>query len=416
MKKWITYLCCLMAVGTCSFASDTTKVLFIGNSFTAVEDVPGLVKKLAEQAGMPMQVWMHAPGGVSVGDVSQGQMAHMNNPQVFDLIRENELDFVVLQDNQGRFVNTNGFPNPAQSRVVDGHMKIRDSMRHHHSCARMIFFAGWALKNCWPDIGNGDQCMKNIYKNYCLLNNTAEEIISPIGIAWMRAKQQLPAIDLWSPDEAHQSAAGGYLTAAVIFTSIYRMNTENVAFAAQLDTAAARTLRRIAYQSVMDSVSATGLAGYMPALTRNGNTLTASGGFSQYNWYRDGVLAGTTVANTFTATTAGCYQVIVTNSKGCRQRSPQQCVQQGTGIEQLSATGISITPNPAQHEVLLQAGHQGRLKRYRVIAMTGQELRSGSFSEASVRIPVSDLPDGLYLCSVMMGDRIMHTRLLKATK
>lgn len=70
-----------------SFAADTTRVLFIGNSFTYANNMPQLFKTLADSAGIKVIIGVHAPGGVSVGDTAQGSMAHMNNPVLFALIR-----------------------------------------------------------------------------------------------------------------------------------------------------------------------------------------------------------------------------------------------------------------------------------------------------------------------------------------
>src|SRR4051812_35601053 len=103
MKKHLftllSALCCL--AGT---AQDTTKILFIGNSFTYGNNMPQMVEDFATAANKPVLIAMHAPGGVSVGDIAQGTMAHMNNPVLFNLIRSKLWDYVVIQDNQGRFI------------------------------------------------------------------------------------------------------------------------------------------------------------------------------------------------------------------------------------------------------------------------------------------------------------------------
>src|SRR4051812_23526504 len=102
MKKiYLAFFLFILRSLDVSGASDTTRVLFIGNSFTYVYDVPGLVNGLATAAGLPLKFVMHAPGGISVGDTAQGTSAHMNNPLVYDLIRSDNWDYVSLQDNQG---------------------------------------------------------------------------------------------------------------------------------------------------------------------------------------------------------------------------------------------------------------------------------------------------------------------------
>jgi hypothetical protein len=85
-------------------AQDTVRVLFVGNSFTNFNNLPDVFRQLALGKGKFVITGMHAPDGVSVGDTAQGTLAHMNNPNLFDSIRLNHWDFLVLQDNQGRFI------------------------------------------------------------------------------------------------------------------------------------------------------------------------------------------------------------------------------------------------------------------------------------------------------------------------
>ena len=161
MKKLLLLLFITATSIYTSLASDTTHVLFIGNSFVYTHNVPQLLKDMAAADGETLVFTMHAPGGISVGDVSQGNQAHMNNPLVFDLIRQGNWDYVVVQDNQGRFVGTYGsFPAPTTSKVIEGHVKILDSIKLHNPCARTLWFAGWAFKDGYPGLGTGEDCIK----------------------------------------------------------------------------------------------------------------------------------------------------------------------------------------------------------------------------------------------------------------
>jgi hypothetical protein len=410
MKRVLLNLAFLLS--STAVIAQPIRILFIGNSFTATEDVPGRVKAFADEIGLNVEIWSHMPGGVSVGDVSQGTMAHMNNPQVFDLIRDHQPDYVVLQDNQGRFVDKDKFPDPAASKVVEGHLKIRDSMRRHNSCARMVFFAGWGLKNCWPDVGTGQDCIENIYGNYVRLNGLANEIVAPIGLAWLRSQAQLPLVDLWSPDEAHESAEGAYLTAAVIFATIARTNTEPINYTGGNinDTAAARIMRRIAYQTVVDSVRATALANFSPTLTYNGTTLTAAAGYTNYDWYRDGTFVATGSANTHTPSTQGCYQVVVTDNNNCQQRSLDNCLTQTNAVNTVERLKLSLSPNPVSTALTLVANANGS---YNITNLTGAIVAKGIVSNGKTGIQVAELPAGMYICSVLVNGEAHHLKFVK---
>ena len=397
-------------------AADTTKVLFIGNSFTGTFDVPQLVKGFADAAALPMVIASHTPGGISVADVSQGTMAHMNNPMVFDLIRSNNWDYVVLQDNQGRFVDGGGnFPSPTQSPVIAGHIKIRDSMRANSSCSRMLLFSGWAWKSGYPGLGDGKKLIANIYENYQVLNTSAQEIIAPIGSAWLRAITQVPSVDLWGPDEAHQSMEGSYITAAVIFSSIYRMNTETVMFDNGMDTSIARKLRRIAYETVSDSIKPTKLNSFIPTLAYTGTTLTAPTGYTKYQWFKNNTLMATTTTNTYTviAGSSDCYQVMVTNNNGCTQRSALVC-KPTTGIDNIySQEQITISPNPANDFIVVNNVKNNKPFSYTIAALSGSVVMKGKIDSNNTPINISTLSAGTYYISINIADEIKHIRFIK---
>jgi hypothetical protein len=66
-------------------------VLFIGNSFTARNDLPGLIARLAQVSGHHLQHQLISVGGASL-------RTHWNKGHAQNRIREGEFDHVVLQE------------------------------------------------------------------------------------------------------------------------------------------------------------------------------------------------------------------------------------------------------------------------------------------------------------------------------
>jgi hypothetical protein len=400
VKRTIILLIIYLFIAVCSFASDTTRILFIGNSFTYTYDVPSLVKGLASAAGHHVEYAQHVPGGISVGDTAQGNLAHMNNPAVFDLIRQGSWDFVVLQDNQGRFVYNYGLF-PSSSKVIEGHKKILDSVMHYSPCAHMLWFAGWAFKNGYPPYGNtGAEMIDRIYVNYSFLKDSLGGINAPIGIAWERAVAEIPAIDLWGPDAAHQSLAGSYVTAAVLFETVFRKDVTNTDFDGGLDSATARTYRRIAYETVVDSAERTGLAEFMPVIDAAGNILTTMAGYTSYDWYRNGELAVSGTSNMLIVSGSGCYQVVVNNASGCRQRSLEYCLTlTSVGGNTNPGEHVKIYPNPVNDRLYIETTGAVILE-LSVYDAAGRRLYQKQLDSETVNIPVRDLPEGLYFGNI----------------
>ncbi len=405
----------LLLAGIQSFGqTDTTKVLFIGNSFTYMNDMPTLVQGLAMSAGYQLKFVMHAPGGISVGDVSQGTSAHMNNPIVFDLIRSDNWDFVSLQDNQGRFIYGNcTFPNPTVSKVKEGHLKIRDSVQFYHPCAHMLWFAGWGPKTGYPGVStNAEGLIDNIYYNYKCLQDTAGEIIVPIGKAWEREIGELPLVDLWGPDQTHESLAGAYLTAAVIFTSIYRINTELVAFDGGLDSASARILRRIARQTVIDSLYPTHLADYIPNLTLGSNKLMATFGYQTYQWFLNDSLIASGSSDSLSLTQNGCYYVVATDTIGCKSRSFENCIGSLGVVDMSLAAGIKVYPFPASNLLTIDVGNQFP-SYFTLNDITGKVVKELNLVTAVSEVGITELPSGLYYASVYGNHGVVRMKVVK---
>ncbi len=402
-KRGITaliHIVILLLSGVCQ-ASDTTRIFFVGNSFTYYNNMPDMVKGFADAAGKPMVYAQHTPGGVSVGDIAQDTLAHWMNPSVFSTLRQGNWDYTVLQDNQGRFIYSYGsFPATTVSQVIAGHIKIADSMHGYNPCAHMLLFAGWGPKSGYlPYSPTGVGLIDSIYGNYHFLNDTMQEIISPIGIAWRRSMSACPGADLWGPDSTHPSAEGSYLTAAVIFSSIFRSSPADLNFTSGLDTAIARQLRIIAWQTVMDSLTTTNLSAFSVPVTFDGISFHASGSFVSWQWYRnDSVITDSTSAG-LVPVLPGSYTVYGTDSVGCVYRSVAQTFNLPVRTQILAGESMArVFPNPV-------ASHLNVYTAFPVSEITiqdflGKQLYSRSHTGTQLEIDVAYLPAGLYFLKV----------------
>ena len=75
----------------------------------------------------------------------------------------------------------------------------------------------WAYKDK-PEMING------LSSAYTAAGNRNEIMVFPVGLAFKLAQEDIPDIDLYTPDKRHPSKAGTYLMAAVIFSSVYNVN------------------------------------------------------------------------------------------------------------------------------------------------------------------------------------------------
>ncbi len=407
--KQILVVISILIVMNCK-GQDTTKVLFIGNSFTSQNNLPALFSQIAQSTGDAVVVASHMPGGVSVGDISQGTSAHMNNPLVYSLIRSNNWDYLVLQDNQGRFcLNYGQFP--SSSLVIEGHIKIRDSLLFYHPCAHIIWYAGFGPKNGYlPYASTGSALIDTIYQNYQFLRDTAGQIIAPIGPAFQKIISGYPSVNLWDTDDTHPSLNGSFLIANVIYTTIFKKSpilcSYNPGLASNVDS----LLKNTAYQTTFDSLYNTGLLSSTPQISQTNNDLIVSG-YQSCNWYfNDSPYASNN--GTATITQPGSYYAITTDNNGCTFRTFEQSYIL-TGLEENSLDRNSnsiVYPNPAQEYIHIKAPQDTEIQ---ILNIEGQLLHEIKINTQETTISLRNFSKGIYIIKIKDEKGIVIRKFIK---
>ncbi len=396
MKRIFSCLVLLFAIVYSNAQStDTIRVLFVGNSFTSNNNLPLVFQQLAAGAGRPVVVVAHVPGGVSVGDTAQGTQAHMNNPQVFSLIRSDNWNYLVLQDNQGRFVNNYGVF-PGSSKVIEGHIKIRDSLLYYHPCARMLWFAGWGPKAGYlPYASTGTGLIDKIYNNYRYLLDTAGQVIAPIGPAWQRIIANDTTINLWDADDTHPGINGTSLTADVIYATVFKSSPIHSSYVLSgISPAVDSVLKNTGYQTVLDSVGVTGLQTISPVISQNGNTLTVNG-YVNCSWYLNGSFL-TTNSGTLTMTQPGTYAVVVSDVTHCEFRTFEYTVSVLNAIEDIESRSAQIVvfPNPSDGKFSIESTQE--LEKIEIVNYLGQTIRVIQKPKQKEMLEIENTVKGIY--------------------
>ena len=170
------------------------RVLFIGNSLTAANDLPSMVSALAAAAGLGrLETRTIAPGGYSLED-------HWNDGTARRAITEGGWSFVVLQ--QG------------PSALPDSQVLLREYTRRFND---LIVRAGarTALYMVWPSrerFGDFD----GVRDSYAKAAKDVNGLLLPAGDAWRAAWRRDRNLALYGADSFHPSPLGSYLAAMVI--------------------------------------------------------------------------------------------------------------------------------------------------------------------------------------------------------
>jgi hypothetical protein len=249
MKKFIITL--LLGIASMQAISQVTQVLFIGNSYTGVNNLPQLFSDLSLSLGDSVFVDSYNPGGYTFE-------MHVVDANTIAKINSRPWDFVVLQEQSQR----PSFP-PAQVAMdVYPYARQLDSLiLLNNSCTETVFYMTWGRKygdqgNCafWPPVCTFLGMQEELRNSYVQMANDNAALVAPVGRAWQSSWTQDSSINLWSSDNSHPSIEGSYLTACVFYETILRRSSVNASFISSVTNPNALFLQQIAHQIVVDSL------------------------------------------------------------------------------------------------------------------------------------------------------------------
>ncbi|MCE5328516.1 MAG: hypothetical protein LLG01_19105 [Planctomycetaceae bacterium] len=175
------------------------RVLFVGNSYIFVNDLPAMIKALAAgRQSRPLEYVINAPGGCTL-------QRHWESTGVRKQIAQGRWDFVVLQEqSQMPFVRTEVFQKFAALLAKDVSA----------AGATPLFYQTWARKNA-------PQTQEALTREYTAAAASAGAAMAAVGEAFATCRSRHPDIELFQGDGSHPTVAGTYLAACVFYRMLY---------------------------------------------------------------------------------------------------------------------------------------------------------------------------------------------------
>lgn len=238
--------------------SQTRRVLFLGNSYTYVNDLPQMIADLALSTGDVLIYDSHLIGGYTLED-------HSTDPTSLNKILSGNWDYIVLQEQSQRpaFINPVGF--------MGGFMELKNYIASNKPCAQITSFMTWGHQN-----GDTQNCPANpavctyigmqnlITERYMEFSDFFESEVTPVGAVWKYMREHYPAINLYQPDESHPSLAGSYLAACCFYTSLFRKDPTLITNNSGLDANTATNIRNVTKLLVYDEQPDWYIGRYIP--------------------------------------------------------------------------------------------------------------------------------------------------------
>lgn len=228
--------------------SQTREVLFLGNSYTEVNNLPQIIANVAASAGDVLLFDSNTPGGYKL-------LQHSTNAVTQNKIMAGGWDYVVLQEQSQQ-------PILQESDFGHGAENLKNISKQYNPCATPILYMTWGRKNgdalnC-PNIPvmctyeGMDTELKNAYLGVAAHLRTE---VAPVSVVWKYLRQNHPNIELYQADESHPSAAGSYAAACCFYATIFKKDPTLITFNYNLSPADAAIIRNAAKINVYDNLS-----------------------------------------------------------------------------------------------------------------------------------------------------------------
>ncbi len=227
---------------------DEIKVLFIGSSYFNHHNLPGLFENFALTANKKVFIETRIVNG-------QFLDFHANSKATENIINQDEWDYIILQGVGRQMAYPEIFTDHAAYPALQ---TLKNKINLKSESPSMIFCLPWAFEDGmswlegWTDLFSDMQTKIN--KNTLEYAESIGFTIAPIGIAWQAVleEQNYPLHYLHEVDWNHPSLKGSYLTACVIYATIFIETVNDIPFYADLPVDEAKYFQALASSIVLD--------------------------------------------------------------------------------------------------------------------------------------------------------------------
>ena len=337
MKKHILLLVATSLFSMTSFSQDSLRVLFLGNSYTNYNNLPGITYSLAEASGNYLQTTANTPGGHTLD-------GHSTNSSSLDLIMLGNWDYVVLQEQSQ--IPTIDIMNDYY--FIPGATSLKETILEYNPCAKIVMFMTWGRQNggqqctvdgtyCSVDFTDFSHMTDTLASRYESLAEELNAMVAPVGKAWDQAitySTTDPALALHASDQSHPNYKGSYLAACVFHGIFWNESPSGNTFIGSLNESEASYLQDAAHITLgeyhdMNTANTSNVYGAYGSEFGQDCSLSSSGNdliFNPpntfiYTWLdsEGNVIEGET-SNVLTATESGEYSIVATSQGGCESQ------------------------------------------------------------------------------------------------
>lgn len=414
MKIKILPFIIAMALSCTGFGQETVRAFFVGNSYTAVNNLPQIIADAAQSAGDSLVFSSNLMGGATL----QG---HSSNTNTLEPIQSGDWDFVVLQEQSQR----PSFPiGQVQADVFPYAQALSDSVKKYQPCGETMFYMTWGRKNgdannCqfFPPLCTYEGMDSMLRLRYEMMATMNEAELSPVGVVWRYLRTNHPNINLYNADESHPSAAGSYAAACTFYAAMFRKDPTAITFDYSLSAADALAIRNAAKMVVFDDLLAWNIGAYEPMASFTFTT-PDSADFTFNNTSMNGDSYFWDFGDGNTSTLEHPTNGYANNSSYIVSLSVFSCGDTATFSDTLTAYVVGtnsiieqntfqLSPNPTDGVVYIQTDIQDY--KITVFNTNGQLI----LTTENGKFDISNQPKGMYFITIEYNGNRVSKRILR---
>jgi hypothetical protein len=230
----------VLACATEPSGSPPVRVLFIGNSYTYVNDLPGIFADLSAAGGHSASVDMLAYGGWTLAQHAQDGGTNAK-------LAQEAWTWVVLQEQS----LIPALPSQREAMMYPAVRTLADAARTRH--IEPVLLLTWAYRDGYDAAGIDAYAtmQAQIITGYLSIADELHLRIAPAGAVWQAALATDPSLELWESDGSHPSLAGSYLVACVLYATLYLESPEGLPGPSSLSASTVRHVQQVANTIVL---------------------------------------------------------------------------------------------------------------------------------------------------------------------
>jgi PKD repeat protein len=403
MLRFLKIVFVFILLNNNAFSQTTKHVLFLGNSYTAANNLASMVSNLASNTNDSLVYLSNTPGGYTL-------QAHSTNSTSLAQIQQGGWDFVVLQEQSQvpswpiSQVNTQMFP------YADS---LCTYIRQANPCTKPLFFMTWGRENgdsyncpTWPPVCTYEGMDSLLNLRYRMAADSNEAYVSPVGAVWHYIRHHHSKINLYSSDGSHPSLAGSYAAACTFYTLIFQKDPSLITENFGLDADVANNIRLSAKLIAYDSLSNWNIGKYLPNAEFNNSQVSDSIHFINTSIYADsfdwqfGDGTTSTLPNpAHKYAQAGNYQVtLVANKCDDSDTITHAVTFYVTSIDEANSIQYSVFPNPINNEINIHLSSVENVDNIAIYSLDGKLIKEYPSQKAqNIQLSSQDLSKGIYI-------------------